>query len=123
MSTTGERDNYNNSLESTWRSVETSLRRFLWYPERDMQNEPAARTGVLPGCLFALTSALVTCAMLFVNGSLVLAFLKAFSKSGFQWAREPGVMQFLLLLIPVLLVVIQWKMIDYIRGRFRRYRD
>ena len=72
--------------------------------------------------MMTLGTALLTGAMLFINGSVVLAFLKAFGSSGSEWARDPRIMQFLLLLVPVILVVIEWVVIDYVRSRIRRYR-
>lgn len=70
------------------------------------------------GCLMALGSAVVTCVLLFVNGSLVLAMLTAFSSSGPSWVRKPEFSQFMLFSMPVVLVVVQWMMIDYVRTRF-----
>ena len=64
-----------------------------------------------------LLSAMFTGAMLFVNGSVVLAFLRAFGRTGSEWARDPRITQFLLLSIPVLMVVMQWMVIDYVRTR------
>ncbi|QDT10102.1 hypothetical protein K239x_20560 [Planctomycetes bacterium K23_9] len=72
--------------------------------------------------MFATFSALITCGLLFINGALVLAVLRAFSRSGADWARDVRLMQFLLLLVPVILVVLQWKLLDYLRYRFRRTR-
>ncbi len=72
------------------------------------------------GCLLALGSALLTCLMLFINGSLVMALLAAFASSGPSWATKPEFSQFVLFLLPVVLVVIQWMMIDYVRTRFRQ---
>jgi hypothetical protein len=67
----------------------------------------------------ALGSALLTCLMLFVNGSLVMAVLTAFARSGPPWLSKPEFSQFMLFLVPVLLVVAEWMMIDYVRTRLR----
>jgi hypothetical protein len=67
-------------------------------------------------------SAGITCVLLFLNGAVVMAVLRVLSSSGAQWARKPSVMQFLLLLIPVVLVVLQWMLLDYLRCRLRRSR-
>lgn len=67
----------------------------------------------------ALGSALLTCLMLFVNGSLVMALLSAYATSGPSWANKPEFAQFMLFLMPVVLAVAQWMMIDYVRSRFR----
>lgn len=58
--------------------------------------------------------------MLFINGSLVLAFLAAFDRIGPDWMRNPSFAQFMLYLVPVLLVVVEWMMIDYVRSRFQQ---
>ena len=85
-----------------------------------MRDESASsHSDVLPGCALSLFSALFTCVMLFFNGTIVLAFLKAFARSGYDWARNPQLMQFLLLLLPVLMVIFEWMFIDYIRRRIR----
>ena len=69
------------------------------------------------GCLMASASAVVTCVMLFINGSLVMAILSVVSAAGPSWARKPEVLQFLLFSLPVALAVAQWMMIDYVRRR------
>ena len=72
------------------------------------------------GCVLALGSATLTCLLLLVNGSLVMAVLDSVPNTAPSWARKPEFVQFMLFLMPVLLVVVQWIMIDYVRGRFRR---
>jgi hypothetical protein len=69
------------------------------------------------GCLMSASSAVVTGLLLFLNGSFVLAILSAFKKAGFEVAANPSFSQFLLFTIPILMVVIQWYMIDYVRNR------
>ena len=71
------------------------------------------------GCLIALASALLTCLMLFINGSFVWALLSLFAKTAPSWATKPEFAQFALLLFPVLLVVAEWMMIDFVRSRLR----
>ena len=78
------------------------------------------RNTMTTGCLLAFGSALLTCLMLFINGSLVMALLTAFSGSGPAWMRKPEFTQFVLFVTPVLLAVVQWIMIDYVRTRFRQ---
>lgn len=65
-------------------------------------------------------SAILTCLLLFLNGSLVMALLSAFAATGPSWARKPEFSQFILFLMPVVMVVIQWMMIDYVRTRFQQ---
>lgn len=84
--------------------------------------DSSARTTTAAGCLAACGSALVTCGLLFLNGSLVMAILAATEGVGPDWARKPEFSQFLLFLLPVVLAVVEWKMIDYVRTRFRRLR-
>lgn len=69
------------------------------------------------GCVMALGSALLTCLMLFVNGSLVMAILTAIASSGPTWLSKPEFSQFMLFLVPVLMVIAEWMMIDYLRAR------
>ena len=58
--------------------------------------------------------------MLLINGAPVMAILDSVPSSAPRWARKPEFVQFMLFLLPVLLVVVQWMMIDYVRSRFRR---
>ena len=86
----------------------------------ELDDEPVAsdeRSGAAVGCVLSLGSALLTCLLLFLNGSLVMAVLSVISRSAGPWARQPGIMQFLLLAIPVLMTLAEWKMIDYVRTR------
>ncbi len=78
------------------------------------------RKMVTAGCLIGLASAALTCLMLFINGSLVMALLTAFAASGPSWANKPEFSQFILFLVPVMLVVAEWMMIDYVRTRLRQ---
>lgn len=84
----------------------------------NQQVDPDPSGSMAAGCLLALGSALLTCLMLFINGSLVMALLGAFAAAGPSWIAKPEFSQFMLFLIPVVLVVIQWMMIDYVRTRF-----
>jgi hypothetical protein len=71
------------------------------------------------GCVTTFASALLTCLMLFINGSVVMAVLTAISRSGPSWASKPEFSQFMLFIVPVMLVVAEWMMIDYVRTRLR----
>jgi hypothetical protein len=57
--------------------------------------------------------------MLFINGSIVLVFVRALAQSGYAIAARQDIAQFLLLAVPTLMVVVQWKIIDYVWGRFK----
>ena len=81
------------------------------------------RSTMTAGCVMAVGSALLTCFMLYVNGSLVMAVLTALARSGPSWTSKPGFSQFMLFLIPVLLVIAEWMMIDYVRTRFVRREE
>ena len=71
------------------------------------------------GCLYALLIAVVTAALLLVNGSIVLVMVQAFAQSGFALAARKDLAQVLLLALPVLMVVVQWKLIEYVFRRFQ----
>lgn len=78
------------------------------------------RKTVTAGCVFAIGSALLTSLMLFINGSLVMAILTAMQRAGLVWTSNPELSQFLLFTVPVMLTIVQWLMIDYVRTRVRR---
>ena len=58
--------------------------------------------------------AVTTGAMLFVNGSIVLVFVSALAQSGYAIAAREDIAQLLLLAVPVVMVVVEWKLIDYV---------
>ncbi|TWU26813.1 hypothetical protein Pla52o_06680 [Novipirellula galeiformis] len=74
----------------------------------------------LLGCAATLGSVAVTCVLLFFNASFVMALLTAAESNFPAWAKKPEASQFILFMAPLLLVVIQWMIIDYARSRFRR---
>ncbi|TWU60390.1 hypothetical protein Poly51_06650 [Rubripirellula tenax] len=80
------------------------------------------RSTVSAGCILAIGSALVTSFMLFINGSLVMALISVVSQAGPEWASNAQLSQFLLFTLPVILVIIEWMMIDYVRTRLRQRR-
>lgn len=67
-------------------------------------------------------SALLTGFLLFLNGGVVLATLNALSSGGLVFLRNKSFSQFVVLIGPVVLVIIQWIMIDYLRARLWRRR-
>ena len=81
------------------------------------------RSGQTAGCLSALGSALLTGFLLFLNGGLVLAILNALASGGLPFLRTESFSQFVVLIGPVVLVIIQWIMIDYVRTRVSRRRS
>ncbi|MFK8115438.1 MAG: hypothetical protein AB8B91_24795 [Rubripirellula sp.] len=75
------------------------------------------RSTMFAGCLATMGSAVLTCILLFINGSLVMAVLSALAREGPSWASNPKFSQFMLFLLPVALAVAQWMMLDYVRTR------
>ena len=84
------------------------------------RNNADERSTMTAGCVMAIGSALLTCLLLYINGSLVMAVLTALARSGPAWTSKPEFSQFVLFLVPVLLVIAEWMMIDYVRTRFIR---
>lgn len=78
-----------------------------------------AASGAAAGCLFALVSTIVTGVLLFLNGALVLALLDSWAPALPGWMQKREFMQFVLFVGPVVLVVLQWMMIDYLRRHLR----
>lgn len=74
------------------------------------------------GCLVVLTSALLCCVLLFFNGGLVMAVVNTFDDQDWAFAQNDRITQFIVLIGPVLLLIIQWMMIDYLRSQLRRRR-
>lgn len=72
------------------------------------------------GCLLLALSALLSCGMLFLNGGVTMALINAAGERGYGWVNDDRITQFLVLVSPVLLLVAQWWMIDYLRSRFQR---
>jgi len=71
----------------------------------------------------ALLSALVTAVMLLINGSFVSVLLSAFASSGPEWLARPGVLQFILFVAPLMMVVVEWMILDTVADLFvRRHR-
>jgi uncharacterized membrane protein YhdT len=62
----------------------------------------------------------VTVGLLFLNGGLVMALLNVVAQEGASWLRNEQFMQFSLFAAPVLLLVVEWMMIDFLRTRLWR---
>lgn len=89
-----------------------------------MSQDEKAPTGThAAGCMAAVGSALLTGFLLFLNGGVVLAALNALSSGGLVMLRNESFSQFAVLFGPVVLVVIQWMMIDYLRTHLIRRRS
>ncbi len=88
-----------------------------------MTTDPApSRRGLFVLFLYAMAAALVTAGLLFLNGGLVMALLNVVTQGGASWLRDERFMQFALFAGPVLLVVVEWMMIDFLRTRLWRSR-
>lgn len=86
-----------------------------------MNKPPADELGVATaGCAIGIGSALFTCLLLYLNGSFVLAVISALQGHEGTWFQDERVAQCTLFLVPVILVVVEWMMIDYVRTRFVR---
>ena len=87
-----------------------------------MNKQPSDETGVAAaGCAIGIGSALFTCLLLYLNGLLVLVVISALKQpGGSSWADDEKIAQCALFLVPVILVVVEWMMIDYVRTRFVR---
>lgn len=72
------------------------------------------------GCLVILASAVVSCILLFLNGGLVMALINVFADRDLPYAQDGRISQFIVLIGPVLLLIVQWMMIDYVRVRVGR---
>jgi len=49
-----------------------------------------------------------------------MALINAIGERGYTWVGDDRITQFLVLVGPVLLLVIQWSMIDYLRTHLQR---
>ena len=81
-----------------------------------------AKSGTLAACLTAMGSAVTTGFLLFLNGGVVLAAVNTLASGGLEELNDDRFSQFLVLFGPVLMVVVQWIMIDYLRTHLGRSR-
>jgi hypothetical protein len=74
------------------------------------------------GCLATLGWAVVAGLLLFINGGLMLALVHRFGADSGAWLRDERVTQVLVLIGPVVLLVMQWWLVDRLRAYlpFRR---
>ena len=91
--------------------------------DEDELIDPRPLTGPLgSGCAVVMGSVLISCVLLFLNGGLVMALINALHEGGVPWAADERITQFVVLIGPVLLLVIQWMMLDYLRAHLPRLR-
>lgn len=111
------------------------MTRNLTHPQNHHASRPAAVdndqwigakqfewSGLAGGCLMSLGSAVITCCLLVLNGGLVMGGLAAMAATGVDWVKNGQANQFVLFAGPICLAIIQWFMIDTVRGIFRRQR-
>lgn len=67
-----------------------------------------------------LASAAIAGGLLFFNGGLMMAVIDGLREAEVGWARGDQFAQFLVLIGPVLMLVMQWWMLDYLRGSLAR---
>jgi len=72
------------------------------------------------GCVVVMAAAIVSCLLLFLNGGVVMALVNVLDDWGFVYMSDDRITQFIVLIGPVLLLVLQWLMIDYVTTRLRR---
>lgn len=81
-------------------------------------------TGLASGCAVAFAGSVVTCALLVMNGALVMALLATAATGGVNWLQEkPSLSQFILFSLPIFLTIVQWMMIDTLRWILRRRKS
>ena len=97
-----------------------SLQRTALQDSATMSRPRAGWLAVVGGFASALGTALITGFLLLVNGSFTLVFLTVVAQSGPKWFSREDVMQFLLFVIPLLMVVGQWLLWDLIWGALPR---
>jgi len=83
---------------------------------------PSIRQGHAAGCLAAIGSASLTGFLLFLNGGVVLAAINSLAAGGMTFLRDERFSQFIVLFAPVVLVIFEWIMLDYVRTRIVRRR-
>ena len=90
-----------------------------------MTLHPPTRRSSSVGCLSILIVGIITCGMVVVNSVLVAVILPAITKGlPVSWYR-PKLAQSLLFILPVILTLIEWWIIDWITDlrRAARYRE
>ena len=77
-------------------------------------------TDVVGGCVVTTASAAFSCVLLVINGAFIMALLSVVAGSGQSWITNEKLSQFLLFSCPVLLLFIQWWLIDTLRWILRK---
>ncbi len=85
-----------------------------------MDEELPQAAGCFSGCLYVLGVTLVACTLLFINGGMVLALFRSLSDSLPSFFSNQRMVQFVLFVAPVLLLVLQWMVVDVVMRVIRR---
>jgi nicotinamidase-related amidase len=88
--------------------------------EKESIDSAALRGVTTSGCVLIFASAMLSCILLFLNGGVMMALINAVGERGYNWVNDDRITQFLVLFGPVVLLVIQWTMIDYLRTHLQR---
>ena len=71
------------------------------------------------GFLFQVKTVLLMCLLLVLNVAFVASLFRTVAREGPEWLRHPKVEQMILLSGPLVLLVIQWWLIDVLRNQLR----
>lgn len=69
------------------------------------------------GCGFLIATCLFTCCFLVINGMLVVTFYAWLAPLGPEFLRNPKTAQAVLFAAPVLLLLVEWWVADYLVDR------
>lgn len=75
---------------------------------------------IIGGTTSALLSALVSAVLLLVNGSVTLVLLGSLVDAEPEWFHGPGLLQFALFTLPLVMLVAEWMAWDFFSGLLAR---
>lgn len=67
-----------------------------------------------------LGSALFACFLLFLNGAIVMAVIDGLREAAAGWVQSDQATQFVVLFSPVVMLVAQWWLFDWLHSRLSR---
>jgi hypothetical protein len=77
------------------------------------------RHGERDGFLFQMKTVLLMCVLLVLNVAFVASLFRTVARDGPEWLRHPKVEQMILLIGPLVVLIIQWWLIDVLRHQLR----
>jgi len=80
------------------------------------------RQGERDGFLFQVKTVLLMCVLLVLNVAFVASLFRTVAREGPEWLRHPKVEQMILLIGPLVVLIIQWWLIDVLRYQLRGVR-